>query len=230
MDAIRESVSSIWSLQLWNHIHKRRLDLELSRNPRLKITWEMMKTKRILESAVHQLDRVGCESLQKRVYEFLQWYDTELREDPVGAIESAYNLICEIHTSVDTKSILQESLVDSSSTFFPLLFRHYLSLLHSPENPYAVECCKEVIMMVSELLSQLSTRRYFAVFVKDSHFVAYTRTSPLFKDKSIQSLLKRLTYYLHFEMDPITGSVYSREEFDRFYYKKMVLFQKILFK
>lgn len=184
-----------------------------------------MKTKHILESALHQLEQTGNQSLQERVCAFLQCYDSELREDPIAAIEAAYRLICEIHASVDKESFLHES-----SSFFSLLFHQYKSLLHIPENPHALACCKEVIVMVSDLLSQLSTRRYFSVFVKDSHFVAFTRTSPLFEDPSVRLLLERLVYYLHFEMDPMTGSVYSREEYERFYYRKMLILQKILFK
>ena len=191
----------------------------------------MMKTKQILQNATNQLEQAGCHSLHERTISFLSTYDNDLREDPVSAIESAYSLICEIRASLEKNGIVLENPVpEPSSTFFPHLFNQYFTLLQSRDNPHSLSCCKEVILLLSDLLSQHSTRRYLCVFVKDSHFVPKTRLSPLFADSELQSSLQRLMYYLQFENDSTTGAVYTREEQNRFYYKKMLVFQNILFK
>lgn len=221
----------MWSFHLWNHIHKRRLDLELSRNPRLKVSWEIMKTKRVLQNAINQLEQNGFLSLHQKTNNFLDTYDNELHNDPVSAIKSAYELICEIQVFFEKKGLtLEDPIPEPSSQFFPILFNLYFSLLQSPENPHSLVCCQEIVSLICDLLSQLSTRRYLCVFVKDSHFVAKTRLSALFVDSNLQSLLQRLVYYLQFDMDSGTGTVYSREEQNRSYYKKMLVFQNILFK
>lgn len=191
----------------------------------------MMKTKQILHNAANQLEQAGCHSLHERSISFLNAYDSKLRDDPVSAIESAYSLICEIRASLEQNGMnLENPTPEPSSRFFPLLFNLYFTLLQSPDNPHSLCCCKEVISLLTDLLSQLSTRRYLCVFVKDTHFVPKTRLSPLFTDPELQSCLQRLTYFLQFENDSTTGAVYTRDEQNRFYYKKMLIFQNILFK
>lgn len=191
----------------------------------------MMKTKQILHNATNQLEQAGCHSLHERTISYLNAYDSNLRADPVSAIESAYSLICEIRASLEQNGMnLENPTPEPSSRFFPLLFNLYFTLLQSPDNPHSLRCCKEVISLLTDLLSQLSTRRYLCVFVKDTHFVPKTRLSPLFTDPELQSCLQRLTYFLQFENDSTTGAVYTREEQSRIYYKKMLIFQNILFK
>lgn len=186
----------------------------------------MIKTKQILQSYIDQLEEDGSTSLSQTLQDFASSYDDNLREDPVSAIESAYALI----QATSTKKSFQTVETPLLSSFFPKLVSLYFDLLHADETPHTLSCCAEMIDFVSDLLSQLSTRRFFSVFVKDCQFVPRTRCSPLHAHPSIESSLNRLVYYLRFEMDPVSGTMYSREELDRFYYKKMLVLQNILFK
>ena len=212
MECIRRQVLPLCSLQLWYHVHKRRRDYELSQNARLKVTWEVMETKRMLSSCAALKD---CPS---SVPEFLSNYDDALSEDPVEAIRAAHSLLSSLHATAISPSLPR------TSGFFPALVNAYFSALST-----ALPFCQSVVELFTELLSQFTTRRYLLVFLKDRALLPRSRcshvASPLFAQQ-----LARLEEVMDTEVDEWSGAVLTEEQAVQRYYRKMLVLQNVLFK
>lgn len=229
MNEIREVFSPLWNIQLWISLQKRRLELELHQNPQYHVNWEVFQTKKNLTNALRLLDSTSCPSLSQKVSHFLSCYDADLREDPVSAIDNAHTLLSEVQNTFEEKKVEWTDLSPSpSSLFFPHLLTHYFDLLQNP-SPSSLASCQAILRLLILMLSQLSTRRFFAVYVSDSHVVAFTRLSPLYQSSpSLHTLLHRLEWYLHCALN--STEVCSCEELQRLESKRLGVFQKIIFK
>ena len=209
MDSIRKHVLPLCGLQLWHHVHKRRRDYELSRNPRLKVTWEVMETKRILSSYPED---EACSS-------FLSSYDERLQDDPAEAIRSAHALLKSLGKKSDCDSLPRRSF------FFPLLLNAYVNALTHESEDAALPFCQSLLAFLTELLSQVTTRRYLLVFVKDRAVVAHSRSHP-----RLAPLVERLEEVMGVDVDEWSGGVLTEEESAERYYKKMLVLQNVIFK
>ena len=91
-DEIRRNILPLCSIEIWENVHQRRRSLELSKNPRLHVTWEVLKTKRILQKYLKQARTEQAQPNEQieQVEQFLSTYDSNLRQDPESAIRSLF--------------------------------------------------------------------------------------------------------------------------------------------
>ncbi|KAH9906170.1 P-loop containing nucleoside triphosphate hydrolase protein [Xylariomycetidae sp. FL2044] len=79
--------------------------------------------------------------------------------------------------------------------------------------------CERFIEFISDLLSQLPTRRYVNTLLQDLHILPLLRLSPMYSDEDnglLRDQCALLSHYVHFTIDDQTGIQYSRTEaYDR---------------
>lgn len=75
-DGIRRNVLPLCSIEIWENVHQRRRSLELSKNPRLHMTWEVLRTKRTLQKYLKQAraDQAQPNDQAEQVEKFLSMY------------------------------------------------------------------------------------------------------------------------------------------------------------
>ncbi|KAI0851034.1 P-loop containing nucleoside triphosphate hydrolase protein [Daldinia vernicosa] len=75
--------------------------------------------------------------------------------------------------------------------------------------------CERFVEFISDLLSQLPTRRYVNTLLQDLHILPALRLSPMFNDEEnglLRDQYSLLSHYVHFTIDDQTGAQYSRTE------------------
>lgn len=79
--------------------------------------------------------------------------------------------------------------------------------------------CERFVEFISDLLSQLPTRRYVNTLLQDLHILPALKLSPMFNDEAnalLRDQCALLSHYVHFSIDDQTGAQYSRTEaYDR---------------
>ncbi|KAI1358603.1 hypothetical protein F5Y08DRAFT_321500 [Xylaria arbuscula] len=79
--------------------------------------------------------------------------------------------------------------------------------------------CERFVEFLSDLLSQLPTRRYVNTLLQDLHILPALKLSPMFNDQPnalIRDQFALLSHYMHFSIDDLTGAQHSRTEaYDR---------------
>ena len=75
-DEIRRNVLPLCSIEIWENVHQRRRSLELSKNPRLHMTWEVLRTKRTLQKYLKhaKADQAQPNDQIEQVEQFLSTY------------------------------------------------------------------------------------------------------------------------------------------------------------
>lgn len=75
-DEIRRNVLPLCSIEIWENVHQRRRSLELSKNPRLHMTWEVLRTRRILQKYLKQAkaEQAPSNDQIEQVEQFLSTY------------------------------------------------------------------------------------------------------------------------------------------------------------
>ena len=167
-----------------------------------------METKRVLSSYPED---EACSS-------FLSSYDERLQDDPAEAVRSAHALLKSLGKS-NSDSFPRHSF------FFPLLLNAYVNALTPEREDAALPFCQSLLAFLTELLSQVTTRRYLLVFVKDRAVVAHSRSHP-----RLAPLVERLEEVMGVDVDEWSGGVLTEEESAERYYKKMLVLQNVIFK
>ena len=214
---------------MWNHLHKRRRDLELSRNIRLKVTWEMHEIKRYLFGIADQLDEHNLTTQSKNVDNFLEIFDSAMQDDPIEAIRSGHTLINSMRSELASKGVeLTPSPIEPRSYFFPYLVNILLHLLQMDGQDDLI--CR-LVEFFTELLSQMTTRRYLLAYLTDRHVLPHLRLSSRCEENNLlRRLTDRLAYFLSFAVDEMSGEELSDEEASERYNKKILVFQNVVFK
>ncbi|KAI1771286.1 P-loop containing nucleoside triphosphate hydrolase protein [Hypoxylon cercidicola] len=79
--------------------------------------------------------------------------------------------------------------------------------------------CERFVEFVSDLLSQLPTRRYVNTLLQDLHILPALQLSPMYTDEEnalLRDQCSLLSHYVHFTIDDQTGAQHSRTEaYDR---------------
>ncbi|KAI1274811.1 hypothetical protein F5Y07DRAFT_372295 [Xylaria sp. FL0933] len=96
----------------------------------------------------------------------------------------------------------------------------FLRLLYEEKNAQEnVLYCERFVEFISDLLSQLPTRRYVNTLLQDLHILPALRLSPMFNDEDnalLRDQYALLNHYVHFSIDDQSGAQYSRTEaYDR---------------
>lgn len=166
-DEIRRNVLPLCSIEIWENVHQRRRSLEWSKNPRLYMAWEVLRTKRTLQKYLTQAKTEQAEPNEqvKQVEQFLSTYDSNLRRDPESAVRAAYTLLRSINLQVS-------DWTDARSQFFPSLLSLLFDLLGQEGRDEPVTLAAMIVGLLTELLNQISTRRFLIVLVEDWHVAA----------------------------------------------------------
>ncbi|KAI0191233.1 intron-binding protein aquarius [Xylaria flabelliformis] len=96
----------------------------------------------------------------------------------------------------------------------------FLRLLYEEKRTQEnVVYCERFVEFISDLLSQLPTRRYVNTLLQDLHILPALKLSPIFNDEAnalVRDQCALLSHYLHFSIDDQTGAQHSRTEaYDR---------------
>ncbi|KAI0481141.1 P-loop containing nucleoside triphosphate hydrolase protein [Xylariaceae sp. FL0804] len=96
----------------------------------------------------------------------------------------------------------------------------FLRLLYNSEaKPEQVLYCERFVEFISDLLSQLPTRRYVNTMLQDLHILPALCLSPMFNRKDnglLRDQCALLSHYMHFTIDDQAGAQYSLSEaYDR---------------
>jgi len=93
--------------------------------------------------------------------------------------------------------------------------------------------CERFIELLTDLDSQLPTRRYVNFLLKDLHVLTAIKLSPLYissEDGLIQDLHRLLEHFVHFSIDDITGLQLSREDVRQIHNSRLAKLQRIAFR
>ncbi|KAK5629587.1 hypothetical protein RRF57_005302 [Xylaria bambusicola] len=96
----------------------------------------------------------------------------------------------------------------------------FLQLLYEEKKAQEnVLYCERFVEFISDLLSQLPTRRYVNTLLQDLHILPALKLSPMFNDEAnalLRDQFSLLSHYVYFSIDDQTGAQHSRTEaYDR---------------
>ncbi|KAJ3262433.1 hypothetical protein HDU77_000351 [Chytriomyces hyalinus] len=132
------------------------------------------------------------------------------------------------------------------SSLIKLYFKKLASIENTPTkaNIPAIEFCERVLELLTDLLGQLTTRRFLTVLLKD-HYVAQTSrasnlaqrgmknlnsgTSGALSGATFVQLLELYELYEDFEVDVATGEAVSRDEAEVIHAEQLQNLQKLCF-
>lgn len=101
------------------------------------------------------------------------------------------------------------------SWLYAMLLDFFSQLYDSKSKSDNIRYCERFIELLSDLQSQLPTRRYVNTLLQDLNTLPVIRLSPLYRDDSnalLRDLHGLLTHYTYFSIDDHSGIQYTREE------------------
>ncbi|PMD43421.1 DEAD helicases superfamily protein-like protein [Hyaloscypha variabilis F] len=101
------------------------------------------------------------------------------------------------------------------SWLFTLLLDFFNQLYNEKSKPENIKYCERFVEFLSDLQSQLPTRRYVNTLLQDLNTLPAIRMSPAFNDENnglLRDLYALLKHYTHFSIDDHTGIQHSRTE------------------
>ncbi|KAK2628562.1 hypothetical protein QTJ16_001665 [Diplocarpon rosae] len=99
------------------------------------------------------------------------------------------------------------------SWLFTLVLDFFNQLYNEKSKPENIRYCERFIEFLSDLQSQLPTRRYVNTLLQDLNTLTVIRMSPAFNDEDqglLRDLYGLLKHYTHFSIDDHTGIQHSR--------------------
>lgn len=130
-----------------------------------------------------------------------------------------YTLLLDFVTST-YRARAGESLPDS---IYSMLIRY------SEDVPY----CERFLEFLTDLESQLPTRRYVNTLLKDLNVLALVRLSPMFNDQEnglLRDLFVLFRHFVNFSIDDSTGTQYSRSQSYERHYEDLARLQRTALK
>ena len=200
---VRNCVMKYASLPMWLALSKERLQLELKASPQVAQRWEAFVT----ESSGITSDHATIPTA-----------------DSTNAIEPKKRKGMPDNKSKNKVLKPNESEVKESTKpdglWFPNLVRRFLATLETyPPSGGAVELLLylgQFLVLLTDLLSQLPTRRFLNTLLDDLHVVVKCRRSELYKSSPEQSTFRQLVDMLaavcKFEVDDFSGKALSTQE------------------
>ena len=111
----------------------------------------------------------------------------------------------------------------------------FMNRLHAPGpmDPSTLVYCERFLEFLTDLESQLPTRRYVNALIQDLNLLALIRTSPAFLRRShgsLQDLLYLFQHFARFSVNDQTGDQYSKEEMYNFHCLRLAKLQRVALK
>ena len=182
------------------------------------------------------------QQLGASIYQSAKDFLAEFYQRQAIDLEATLNQLIDFHEAV--QQYIQDHHLESSPSFYPTktffvpqLLSIFFSLLDSlsdhQTNPQIESCCLLFLRLLTDLLSQFSTRSYLIPYLSDLHFFARCHLSTLYTEahsSSFRSLLQQCYHYYTFEVDPVTGEALDEQERTANAYRKVVVLQNMAFK
>ena len=89
--------------------------------------------------------------------------------------------------------------------------------------------CERFLEFLTDLVSQLPTRRYVNTLLQDLNLLVIIRLSPMFNNQEnglIRDLFVLLRHFMNFSIDDNTGGQYSRAQSDEKHYERLARLQR----
>ncbi|CAG8959382.1 hypothetical protein HYFRA_00001280 [Hymenoscyphus fraxineus] len=99
------------------------------------------------------------------------------------------------------------------SWLFTLILDFFNQLYNEKSKPDELLYCERFVEFLSDLQSQLPTRRYVNTLLRDLNVISVIRMSPVFNDEDnglVRDLYSLLKHYTYFAIDDFTGMQHSR--------------------
>ena len=93
--------------------------------------------------------------------------------------------------------------------------------------------CERFLEFLTDLDSQLPTRRYVNTLIQDLNLLVLVRNSPLFNDREngiLRDLFVLLRHFVNFSIDDNTGAQYTQTQSDEQHYARLAKLQRIALK
>ena len=185
----------------------------------------MYEVKRSLLGLLEHLNSAKFEKESESVENYLSEFNDAIREDPSETLRTGHALFKSLSAATHYQS---STPTDRNSNFFPFLVNVLLHLLDDKTHENIV--CSIVELFV-ELLTQITTRRYLLLYLKDRQVLPRLHLSPMYVERSLLwDLTESLSYYESYAIYEVTGEALSEEEASEHYYKKMLIFQNVVYK
>ena len=132
----------------------------------------------------------------------------------------------------------EKNFSENEKHFLFSLVKDFLSTVssHKPEGKEdpAVIYFERFLEFLTDMLSQIPTRRYFKFLVENMHVEEICRISPVsqMKDEGFffQRLLQMFRFYLRFEIDDLTGEPFTETQMRANHASKVAHMQRVAFK
>ncbi|PVU96973.1 hypothetical protein BB559_002194 [Furculomyces boomerangus] len=133
------------------------------------------------------------------------------------------------------KNVVETGKANSRDSLIPFLIQDYINIILSigkDNDLIKTAYCEQFIDFLTELISQLPTRRFLKLVIKKYNvsLITQVKLSPLGKDyERILKLVENLEYYENFPVDDFTGKSITDFEYDEDHYRKLQEFQVRVF-
>ena len=108
----------------------------------------------------------------------------------------------------------------------------FMNLIHSTEplDAATLSYCERILELLTDLESQLPTRRYVSALIQDLNLLAVVRASPAFQRRSnglFQDLFYLFQHFVHFSVDDHTGKQLSDDDMYKQHCARLARLQKV---
>eukprot|EP01126_Amoeba_proteus_P051320 TRINITY_DN6121_c0_g5_i6.p1 TRINITY_DN6121_c0_g5~~TRINITY_DN6121_c0_g5_i6.p1 ORF type:complete len:1552 (+),score=385.61 TRINITY_DN6121_c0_g5_i6:358-5013(+) len=219
--------------EMFGLLFKRVLDLYFDEKMSLGFKFHYVRfISNCFQSLYHPMLRRQCERLVS-----LKLWDS-VSEGRREEVYQRWPKLRQLRNHLDTKKRPRDEEIVIASydkTFFPSLLTDYFKILNSEEvlSDEAIKYCCFFVEFITDLISQLSTRRVFHLLLEDSHFLVRSRRAPLIRlpqGSLFKQLLGNLRFYYGFEINNFTGQALSDDDMSKEHYSKLKRLQHVAFK
>ncbi len=143
------------------------------------------------------------------------------------------------HWDAVSAAVKADAPAKTQAQFLPSLLAHFLDVVEgAPADPAplsqdSIVYCERFVELLSDLMSQLGTRRFFRLVVLDQHTVVRCRRSALIQRagaKLFRQLVDVLAHYQDFEIDDHTGLALTLKQMEESHYHRIQTLQRIAYK
>lgn len=124
---------------------------------------------------------------------------------------------------------MQTRLKFERSWLFSMIMEFVNTLYHSQGSPGTVRYCERFLEFLTDLESQLPTRRYVNALLQDMNLLALIKLSPAYEREEnaiLRDLFALLRHFAEFPIDDHTGAQYRREDSYNFHCQRLGRLQR----
>ncbi|KAL3158109.1 hypothetical protein ABBQ32_011710 [Trebouxia sp. C0010 RCD-2024] len=203
--AVRARVLKLASLPLWHALSKGRLQLELHAHEQLDKAWRRLAKR---DAKAVQSDPTCISAAKQPEAVFLP-----------QMLDEFLQVLDEVAPAADSEA-MQEAEPEVAD-------------LAGPENKQKLLYCERFVEFLTDLLSQLPTRRFIRTLLEDRAILTKCRMSGLFQHPQARlfvQLVDLFQFYMMFPIDDHTGDPVSDEDVTAAHYEKVQQVQRLFFK